>query len=82
MGMGAVMAQQMSQMMGQQQGGGQSPQAGPSVPDIMTLSEAAAYMRVGEDDVLAIITSGELKAKKIGSSYRISKQAVDEFLSK
>jgi len=81
MGMGAVMAQQMSQMMGQQQGGGQAPQAAPAVPDIMTLSEAAAYMRVGEDDVLAVINSGELKAKKIGSSYRISKQAVDEFLS-
>jgi excisionase family DNA binding protein len=47
----------------------------------MTLSEAAAYMRVGEEDVLSVIQSGELKAKKIGSSYRISKKAVDEFLS-
>jgi excisionase family DNA binding protein len=83
LGMGAAMAQQMSQMMGQQQGGGSgSGQAAAAAPDIMTLSEAAAYMRVGEDDVLAVINSGELKAKKIGSSYRISKQAVDDFLSK
>jgi len=51
------------------------------VPDIMTLSEAGAYMRVGEEDVLAVIQSGELKAKKIGTSYRISKKAIDEFLS-
>ena len=36
--------------------------------------EADAY-------VLEVIKSGELKAKKIGSSYRVSKQAVDDFLS-
>jgi excisionase family DNA binding protein len=47
----------------------------------MTLSEAAAYIRVGEEDVLAIIESGELKAKKIGTSYRISKKAIDEYLA-
>ena len=38
-------------------------------------------MRVGEEDVLEVIQAGELKAKKIGTSYRISKKAVDEFLS-
>jgi excisionase family DNA binding protein len=38
-------------------------------------------MRVGEEDVLAVIQSGELKARKIGTSYRISKKAVDEFLA-
>ena len=47
----------------------------------MTLSEASAYMRVGEEDLLAVIQSGELKAKKIGTSYRISKKAIDEYLS-
>ena len=68
----------MGQAMAPQQ---ESPAAAPSVPDIMTLSEAAAYMRVGEEDVLSVIQSGELKAKKIGASYRISKSAIDEFLS-
>ena len=79
-GMGAAMAQAMGQSMGT---GAQQPstQAAAAVPDIMTLSEASAYMRVGEEDVLAVIQSGELKAKKIGSSYRISKQAIDDFLS-
>jgi excisionase family DNA binding protein len=74
------MAQMMSQAAGPQTA---QPAAGPAAttPEIMTLSEAAAYMRVGEEDVLAIIQSGELKAKKIGTSYRISKKAVDEFLS-
>ena len=79
-GLGAMMGQTMAQaMQSGQQSEGQG--ATPSVPDIMTLSEAAAYMRVGEEDVLEVIKSGELKAKKIGTSYRISKQAIDEFLS-
>jgi excisionase family DNA binding protein len=80
-GLGAVMGQAMGQAMqgGQQAGGqGETPE---TAPDIMTLSEAAAYMRVGEEDVLEVIKSGELKAKKIGTSYRVSKQAIDEFLS-
>jgi len=80
-GLGAVMGQTLGQAM---QGGQQAPaqqDAAPTSADVMTLSEAAAYMRVGEEDVLEVIKSGELKAKKIGSSYRISKQAIDEFLS-
>ena len=76
-GMGSAMAQMMSQMAGA--GGAQA--AAAAVPDIMTLSEAAVYMRVGEDDVLEVIKAGELKAKKIGSSYRISKAAIDAFLA-
>ncbi len=80
-GLGAVMGQAMGQaMQGGGQAGGQS-ETPATAPDIMTLSEAAAYMRVGEEDVLEVIKSGELKAKKIGSSYRVSKQAIDEFLS-
>lgn len=83
-GMGAAMAQMISQAAGG--GGGQPSQAGAApaaagVPDIMTLSEAATYMRVGEDDVLSIINSGELKAKKIGTSYRIAKKAIDDYLA-
>jgi excisionase family DNA binding protein len=81
LGMGAVMAQTMGQAVSpQQQGTAAAPTSSP-IPDIMTLSEAAAYMRVGEADVLSVIQSGELKAKKIGTSYRISKEAVDEWLS-
>jgi len=86
-GMGAVMAQQMAQMMGQQPAQQTGAPAGPetpaaaAVPDIMTLPEAALYMRVTEEDILVIIQSGELKAKKIGTSYRISKKAIDDYLS-
>ena len=83
-GMGAIMAQAIGGAMaaGQAQGQGQpAAAAAPAVPEIMTLAEAAGYMRVGEADLLALIQSGELKAKKIGAEYRISKKAVDSYLS-
>ena len=47
---------------------------------VMTPAEAAAVMRVSEEDVIAAITSGDLKAKKIGNAYRISKEALETFL--
>jgi excisionase family DNA binding protein len=45
------------------------------------LPEAAQYLGVTEADVMAVITSGELKAKKIGSQYRITKSAIDSYLA-
>jgi len=36
---------------------------------------------VSEEDVMAVITSGELKAKKIGSSYRVTRAALDAYLA-
>jgi len=83
LGAGAGLGAMMGQTMGQALQGGQQtqPAAEAAAPDIMTLSEAAAYLRVGEEDILEAIKSGDLKAKKIGSSYRVSKGAVDEFLS-
>ncbi len=46
----------------------------------MTPAEAATILRVSEEDVLAAIQAGELKAKKIGNAYRISRQALEDFL--
>jgi excisionase family DNA binding protein len=46
----------------------------------MTPSEAASILRVSEEDVVAAISAGDLKAKKIGNAYRISKEALEEFL--
>ena len=55
--------------------------AGEAIPDVMTPSEAAAYLKVAEEDVVAAIKEGQIKAKKIGKAYRISREALDEFLS-
>ncbi|HEX9029824.1 MAG TPA: SPFH domain-containing protein [Anaerolineales bacterium] len=57
--------------------GGPAPAAS---PDIMTPSEAAAILRVSEEDVMAAIQAGDLKARKIGNNYRISRDALDAFL--
>jgi len=83
MGIGNLMGQAL-------QGGmqsGSAPQKGPSggapaggLPDVMTPAEAAAILKVTEADVLAAINDGSLKAKKLGASYRISKDALEAFL--
>ncbi len=56
-----------------------TPPAG-GMPSVMTPAEAAAFLRVSEEDVLAAIASGDLKAKKLGAAYRISKEALEAFL--
>jgi len=50
------------------------------MPDVMTPPEAAGFLKVSEEDVLAAINAGELKARKIGSAYRISKESLREYL--
>ncbi len=61
---------------------GTPPSGAPSggIPEVMTPAEAAQILRVSEEDVLAAIQAGELKARKLGNAYRISKQALEEFL--
>jgi excisionase family DNA binding protein len=82
-GLGQVMAGMMSQSVqqGQQQQQQQSSGGAASTPDVMTPGEAAAYLRVTEQDILQMIEAGDLKAKKIGSSFRISKKTLDDYLS-
>jgi len=65
------------------QGGMTTPAPGtaPQAPDLMGLPEAAKFLGVSEADVMAAITEGTLKAKKIGSQYRITKAAIDAFLA-
>lgn len=61
----------------------QAPPAMPQqVPNIMTVAEAAAYMRVSESDVLALIDQGKLGAARIGDTYRIARIAIEDFLSR
>jgi excisionase family DNA binding protein len=56
--------------------------AAPALPDLLTPADVAKALGVSEEDVMSIITSGELAAKKIGASYRVRKSALDEYLSK
>jgi len=62
--------------------GGTAAGAAGADPGLVLLSpaEAAQVLGVTEADVMAVIASGELKAKKIGATYRIKRAAVDEYL--
>ncbi|MCC6168786.1 MAG: SPFH domain-containing protein [Caldilineaceae bacterium] len=86
-GLGAGMAGMITGAMASAQQGGQQGQqaqqagAGMSVPAVMTLEEAAAYLKVTPADVQALVDSGDLKARTIGAQVRISKEAIDAFLA-
>ena len=49
--------------------------------EVLTPEQAAQVLGVGRwQDVMAAITAGELKARKIGSAHRIARSALEEFL--
>jgi len=52
------------------------------LPDLLSPAQAAQALGVSEEDVMTIITSGELQAKKIGASYRVRRTALQEYLEK
>jgi excisionase family DNA binding protein len=85
MGMAAMqsMQQQQQPQAAQQPPAAMSAPSEPAsgTPDVMTPAQAAAILQVSEEDVMAAIEEGSLKARKIGRAYRISKANLDEFLA-
>ena len=51
-------------------------------PDLLSPADAARALGVPESDVMAVIESGELVAKKIGTSYRIKRSDFQNYLSR
>ena len=90
LGAGLAMGQQMMQAMGGVMGPGTPPPlpgasaAGPAaasgVPELLSAADAAKILGVSEADVMQSLTAGDLKGKKIGSTWRITRGALDEFL--
>jgi len=60
----------------------QTPAAAPAgAPlQVLTPEQAAQLLGVSVEDVLAEVEAGHLKARKIGSSWRIAQGALDEYL--
>lgn len=92
MAMGFAMAQEMMKSTNLSPQGASTPPPLPGSPaaaaaapalsvEILTPAQVAQTLGVSEEDVLATIEAGDIKAKKIGSSYRITKAALDEFLA-
>jgi len=86
MAVGMAMAQQMLNQPGGIAGqttppAGGPPAAAPSgLPETMSPAEAAKALGVAEADVIASLESGDLKGKRIGSQWRITKAALAQFL--
>jgi excisionase family DNA binding protein len=57
-------------------------QSGRDLPgaEVLTLAETAAYLRVPEEAVLALIRENALPAQQVGREWRFLKRAVDEWL--
>ncbi len=53
----------------------------PELPDdVLTLSEAAAYLRLPEDAVLEAVRRQRLPARKVRDEWRFLKSAIQEWL--
>jgi excisionase family DNA binding protein len=48
--------------------------------EVLTLAEAAAYLRVGEPDVLRLVREQGLPGRKVGEDWRFLKAAVAGWL--
>lgn len=77
MGLGNVISESLKNT-GKSNGNGGETSA--AIPSVMTPAEAATILRVSEEDVVAAIADKSLKARKIGNAYRISKEALEDFL--
>jgi excisionase family DNA binding protein len=55
--------------------------AGSALPELMSPAEAAQALGVTEADVMTVLESGELKGRRIGSTWRIPRAAITAYLS-
>ena len=56
--------------------------AGPGAAELLTPADVARRLGVPEPDAVALIESGDLPAKKIGSSYRVKRSELDAYLNR
>jgi excisionase family DNA binding protein len=88
MAVGMAMAQQMMNQSGGILGGQATPGVGASTaaaaavaaPELLTPAQVAQLLGVAESDVVASLEKGDLKGKQIGTQWRMTKAAVDQFL--
>jgi excisionase family DNA binding protein len=73
------------EMMRQGFAGGQAtptvaPPAASGLPELLGPADAAQALGVTEADVMTVLESGDLKGKKIGSAWRISRAALADYM--
>ena len=85
MAVGMAMAQQMMNQPGGITGQTTPAAAAPAptaagMPELLAPADAAKVLGVSEADVLASLDAGDLKGKKIGTQWRITRSAINDFL--
>ena len=55
--------------------------AAAGLPELLSPADAAQALGVSEADVMTVLESGDLKGKKIGASWRISRAALNAYMS-
>jgi excisionase family DNA binding protein len=89
LGAGLAMGQQMMAAMTTAQ---TTPSSGPAgvppvypgstaLPELLGTADVARILGVSEADVVSTLEQGELKGKKIGSVWKVTRAALDEFLN-
>jgi membrane protease subunit (stomatin/prohibitin family) len=79
MAVGMTMAQQMMNQPGGITSQG-TPPVGSGIPETIGPADAAKALGVSEADVIASLEAGDLKGKRIGTQWRITRMALAEFL--
>ena len=86
MAVGLSIAQQIIQQQGGVPGATATAMKGATgtavLPELLAPADVAKALGVAEADVMSILESGELAGKKIGTSWRIKRSALDEYLAK
>jgi excisionase family DNA binding protein len=57
-----------------------APARGTEPLDVLTAEQVATMLGVSEEDVKAVLESGELRGRKIGREWRVTRTAVTEFM--
>ena len=82
MAMGFGMAQEMMKSMQQPQPVAAAPAPAAAAPaEMLTPAQAAEILSVTEADVITSLEAGDLKGKKIGTAWRITRTTLDAFLA-
>lgn len=50
------------------------------IPEVMTFKECKGLLKVGKNTLIDLIHTGKIQAFKVGSRWKITKQAVIEFI--
>jgi excisionase family DNA binding protein len=84
LGAGLAMGQQLAGAFGVgQTASPQAPTGGSGsagLPELFSPADAAKALGVTENDVMSALAEGSLKGKKIGTTWRITREALDQFL--